>query len=97
MLDNTLPDTDKIQRKKTIYEKINFWSCVVGFIMIVVGCVVCIVTHFDLINIDVCLTVAIINWVIALSAVILIIISWVKLRKINRMATENDRKNSENK
>ncbi len=97
MSDNTLTDMDELQRKKTAYEKINFWSCFVGFLMAIVGCVVNVVTQFDLINIYVCLAVVIVACVIALVAVIFMIISCVKLRKINRLTSETDPKNSENK
>lgn len=90
MEDNASSDKNEIQNKKTIYEKINFWSCIVALIMAVASCVINIVVEFAQVNIYVYLAFAIATCVIALPAVILMIISWVKLRKIKRTETKND-------
>ncbi len=69
---------------KTVYEKINFWSCLVAFIMALASCAISIVIEFATVNIYVCLAFSIVVWVIALLAVILMIISWAVCRRIEK-------------
>ncbi len=85
------------ERKKKIYERINFWSCAAALVMTVVGNVLTIISEFGKMDFRVYLILSTIIWAVALLAGITMIISWAKLRKIKRSETKNGAENAENK
>ncbi len=84
-------------KQKEKYTIMNFYSCVVAFTMTIFGLILRIIVEFIEENIYVCLTLSIIDLLINFLAIIFMIISWVKLKRIERMIKKNEENNFENK
>lgn len=95
--DSNSSETNSIQHKKSLYSKINFWSCLVAIMMSVGGFILNIVTQLITVNIWVHLAIAISIGVIGLLSLIPLIWSWVKLRKIEKQSKSDDTNSLNNK
>ena len=80
-----------LKRKKAIYSKINFVASLVAFAMALASLLLTIVAEYVPISITTHLSLAITFCSIGFGALIPLIISWVKLRKIQKKldSTEN--------
>ncbi len=89
MMNNTTQDLNELKRRRRKYVKINMWSCLAAFIVAVVNMIFNIVVEFSEVDTKISLPFAITMLVLTLLCITPMIISWAKLRKIERILKQN--------
>ncbi len=89
MMNNTTQDLNELKRKRRKHVKINSWSCLLAFIVAVVSMIFNFVVEFSEVDTKISLPFAITMIVLTLLCLIPMIISWAKLRKIERTLKQN--------
>ncbi len=91
-----MQDKNLIKQKEK-YSLICFWSCVIAFIATILGLSLRIIFEFIEGNKYVQGILGIIDLVINFVAIIIMIISYVKFKKLERIIAKNETENNENK
>ncbi len=94
-MDNNSQDLNELKCKRRKYVKVNIWSCLAAFIVAVVNMIFNIVVEFSEVDTKISLPFAITMIVLTLLCITPIIISWAKLRKIERILKQNGVKDIE--
>ncbi len=90
MSENSVSEKSELKRKKTVYTKINFWTQLIGVIVVFACLLVTIISAITSMPIKVHLAIVIVLFAIGIIDLIPLIVSWVKLIKINDSLTKTD-------
>ena len=88
-MDSNSPDINELKLKRRKYLKINMWSCLGAFIVASGNAVFNLVFEFCKVDTKIAIPIAITMLIISLLCIIPLIISWAKLRKIERTLKQN--------